>query len=196
MPKRENRGERNQGSNKVKQRQQRRPRLVVRVLPEGVARRVRFIDERHVRYYFTLSAWLNGVMTRKWIVELFREGSEGVMVWSDVPIRRDAIHVRSEEAVFILEDANSLEDVKEMVGGELVQPHQSVLVNEDWLHDYSAVHAELGVLVNGPDEKSQSERIQVSTRYKKNVEKRIRSRRRRRARSPCRTSPPVSPGDC
>ena len=196
MAKKGNRDRRNGVSNESHRGQRQEGKLTVRVLPEDGSHRVRLIDELHIRYYFTRSAWLNGVITRKWITKLFPDGSGGVMDWRDVPIHRDGIYVRSEEGVFRLEGARSLEDVKKMIGGGLLRPHESVLIRKEWIHDYSAVHAEIGVLVEGPDGKSQSERIQVSTRYKKTVEKWIFSRSRRRALPPSATSPPVSPADC
>ena len=170
---RENRGERNQGSNKVKQRQQRRPRLMVRVLPEDGSGRMRRIDPDDVRYYFTGGAWIGGVIERRWITQLFPDGSGGVMDWRDVPIHVDGLYVRTEEGVFRLVKIRSLSQVVEKVGGDLLRPHQSVLINEDWIHDYSPVRAEIGVLVDGSDGKSRCERVQVSLRNKAFVDRHL-----------------------
>jgi len=173
MAKRRNRDERDQGSNNVERRQQRRPRLMVRVLPKDGSGLMRRIDPDDIRYYFTGGAWIGGVIERRWITRLFPDGFGGVMDWLDVPIHVNGVYVRTEEGVFRLEGARSLEDVKKMVGNGLLQPHQSVLINEEWIHDYSPVRREIGVLVNGSDGKSRCERVQVSLRKKAFVDRHL-----------------------
>jgi hypothetical protein len=164
-----------------------------RVLTENSSVRFRSIDENDVRYYFTRSAWRNGVVARKWITELFRGGSGEPLDWRDAPIDRDGIYIRTEESVFRLARVTSLSEVERKVDSELVQPHESVMINRDWVHDYSSFHAEIGVLVNGSDGKPHSERIQVSTRFKKKVEEILFGTGGTDTLTP---SPPLSPGVC
>jgi DNA-binding LytR/AlgR family response regulator len=113
-----------------------------------------------------------------------------------VPIRGDGIHVRTEEGVFRLAKIRSLSEVLDKVGGDLLRPHESVLVNEEWIHDYSSVRAEIGVLVDGTDGKSYTERIQVSTRNKEVVEGSLFKGRPKRPRPPSKPVTPASPGSC
>jgi hypothetical protein len=173
MPKRRNRDERNRKSYKIKRRQQRRPKLMVRVLPDDGSGRMRRIDPDDVRLYFTGAGWIGGVIDRRWITGLFPDGSGGVMDWRDVPIHHDGIYVRSEEGVFRLVKIRSLREVVKKVGGDLLRPHQSVLINKDWIHDYSPKRGEIGVLVNGSDGKSRCERVQVSLRKKGFVDRQL-----------------------
>jgi len=196
MAKKGNCNDRRGGSNQENLGKRRLTKLMVRVLPEDGSGFYRCIDPAHVRYYFTRSAWLQGVITRKWITALFQPSSGGELDWRDVPILGDGIYVRTEEGAFRLADIRSLSKVVDQVGGDLLRTHESVLVNRDWVHDYSPVRAEIGVLVNGRDGKSHIERVQVSTRYKKAVVRALFERQPKRPRPLSTRDTPTSLGTC
>jgi hypothetical protein len=143
---------------------------MVSVLPDDGSGRMRWIDPEEIRYYFSGAAYFGGVMDRRRITESLSNGSGTEMDWRDAPIFLNGIYARGQEAVFRLVKIRSLRQVVERVGGDLLRPHQSVLINKNRIHDYSPKRGEIGFLVNGSDGKSWCERVQVSLRKKPYVD--------------------------
>ena len=172
MPRRRNQDRRDGEFNGYQGEAQRCEQVMVHVLPEDGSGAFRQISAEHIRYYFTGSAWYNGVVARQHITDMFHRRDRGPsLIWRQVPIKEHGLYVRTEKAVFRLAKIRALDEVSREVEGNLLRVHQSVLINKKWIHAYYAVATQLSVLVEDPEGGNLEERVEVSLRNKSLVEK-------------------------